>query len=108
MVERLRLPAAAAQVDVRCVAEGHALAEEKIALLRPAWDEAAAVIHDSVAGIAAEKLRIAADAAHQPGVPLAADQPGNLAVSGDTARRDLLHRGKDFIGERFVHAGITR
>ncbi len=69
----------------------------------PGGGESAAVVYNTVAGVAAVELGHAEDPPHKSGVFLSAGQAGYLAVCGHPAGGDLLYDGQDFIHKIFCH-----
>lgn len=102
-----RLPLKALQIDVHGVFQQHALLLQQDSLFRPMGSQPACVVHHPMAGITPIQLRMGQNPRHQTGILLPSDQPCNLAVRGDRARRNLLHCGQHFIGDRILGGSFS-
>ena len=76
-------------IDVAVGLEGDALGLQQRTLAAPAGGGAAFDVHDAVAGQLFGTRRIAQGATHHPRMAWPSSQGGDMAVSGDTATRNL-------------------
>ena len=96
------IPLIPLQINMIAVFERNALPLQQTGLLPPAGNQPPRMVDHTVAGIFAVPGGVAEDLAHKPCVSLPANQPGNLAVGGDPALRNLLHNRQDFIDQPIV------
>ena len=87
------VPLAASHIYAAIGFEFYTFSFQQRPLFYPTWSRSSGMVDNTMTRVAAINPRHAQDFPDQPGVFIASNQPGNLAVGSHDARGDFLHYG---------------